>query len=780
MAEEQARVAEFSRFGKSFQLLVRNGYDLEEAVKLDEALWGAISAPADLLIPDPRLRALLDASKTGRITSREVRAAIAWMLKQLPDHSKIVPEFDGKLSLAAINAEDEEGKALVSSAKYVLNELNAEDKETISLEQIRQFLETVTNRPLNGDGVLTPKAATASKEKVQQVTDLVNDVVISTGGAKDVDGSQGLDKATMDAFLAEVPKYLEWYDKGLIPAGKDCTDIMIFGTDTPAMSATVQLNSAKVDRFFQLCELLDFDSRINGHVVSTINRVDTFDPSAPEVVNTYQDALPIASPNSAGQLPLNPEKVSPAYRAWMTDFAKVVEKVLGSKPEFLTKAEWGKVKATFAQYEGWLASKAGASVEKVPIDRLRGYLNCAPLMEEVCTLMAADKKVSDIAAAARQVERLLMYRTDLLRIANNFVNFSELYDINGNAIFECGKMVIDGRWFEVSFKLDNPATHSALGAASQMFLMYVEVNMSPAPPMNVVIPVTSGSKGNLFVGKRGVFYDMNNVDHDAKVVKIIENPICLTEALLAPFSRLWGIIEGKLAAWSKDSESKLQKNFTEAITVDPNKPAPAPAKPEPEKKEGKMNGTAMMGIGVAAAALGSALAFISKTLSGMTGFQIWMMVIIALLALMLPISIIAIIKLSRQDISAILEGCGWGINLRLRLNGEVRRNFTHFGEYPAGAKGTPKSYALMWIIFIIIIVLLSVGGCKISKYCKEKKAEKPRTEQLEKEKAEKEKAEKEKAEKEKAEAATKADAAAGKADTAAGKADAAAGKASDK
>lgn len=768
MAEEQQRVAEFSRFGKSFQLLVRNGYELEEAVKLDEALWGAISAPADLLIPDPRLRALLDASKTGRITSREVRAAIAWMLKQLPDHSKIVPEFDGKLSLADINAEDEEGKALVASAKYVLGELNAEDKETISLEQIRLFLDTVTTRPLNGDGVLTPKAATASKDKVQQVTDLVNDVVISNGGATDVDGTQGLDKATLDAFLAEVPKYLEWYDKGLIPEGKDCTDIMIFGTDTPAMSATVQLNSAKVDRFFQLCELLDFDSRINGHVVSTINRVDTFDPSAPEVVNTYQDALPIASPNSAGQLPLNPEKVSPAYRAWMTDFAKVVEKVLGSKPEFLTKAEWGKVKATFAQYEGWLASKAGASVEKVPIDRLRGYLNCAPLMEEVCALMAADKKVSDIAAAARQVERLLMYRTDLLRIANNFVNFSELYDINGNAIFECGKMVIDGRWFEVSFKLDNPAAHSALGAASQMFLMYVEVNMSPAPPMNVVIPVTSGSKGNLFVGKRGVFYDMNNVDHDAKVVKIIENPICLTEALLAPFSRLWGIIEGKLAAWSKDSESKLQKNFTEAITVDPNKPAPAPApaKPEGEKKEGKMNGTAMMGIGVAVAALGSALAFISKTLSDMTGFQIWMMVIIALLALMLPVSIIAIIKLSRQDISAILEGCGWGINLRLRLNGKVRRNFTHFGKYPAGAKGTPKSYVLTWILLIVLVIVLIIGGCRINKTIKDKKAAK----ELEQQRiAEIEQRAKESQAEERAEAAKKA--AAKKAEEAAKKAE---------
>ena len=128
-----------------------------------------------------------------------------------------------------------------------------------------------------------------------------------------------------------------------------------------------------------------------------------------------------------------------------------------------------------------------------------------------------------------------------------------------------------------------------------------------------------------------------------------------------------------------------------------------------------------MGIGIAAAAIGSALAFITKTLAGMTGLQIWITVIVAILALMLPISIIAIIKLSRQDLSSILEGCGWGINMKVRLDGKLRKQFTYYGKYPKGAKGTPKHYALKVLLTIILLILLGFGGCK---YYKSQKAQK--------------------------------------------------------
>ena len=131
-----------------------------------------------------------------------------------------------------------------------------------------------------------------------------------------------------------------------------------------------------------------------------------------------------------------------------------------------------------------------------------------------------------------------------------------------------------------------------------------------------------------------------------------------------------------LNSWSGDAEKNLQGNFTQAITpgaAPAPAPAPAPAAAPAAKdgKESKLNPNAFMGIGIAAAAIGSALAFITKTLAGMTGLQIWITVIVAILALMLPISIIAIIKLNRQDLSSILEGCGFLKNLFERVGAEV-------------------------------------------------------------------------------------------------------------
>ena len=83
---------------------------------------------------------------------------------------------------------------------------------------------------------------------------------------------------------------------------------------------------------------------------------------------------------------------------------------------------------------------------------------------------------------------------------------------------------------------------------------------------SVVVPVTTGSRGNLVVGKRGVFFDLKGVDYDAKIVQVIENPVCIREALIAPFARLWGIVESKIEAWSGAAEKGLQQTFTKAIT----------------------------------------------------------------------------------------------------------------------------------------------------------------------------------------------------------------------
>ena len=60
----------------------------------------------------------------------------------------------------------------------------------------------------------------------------------------------------------------------------------------------------------------------------------------------------------------------------------------------------------------------------------------------------------------------------------------------------------------------------------------------------------------------------------------------------------------------------------------------------------------------------------------------------------------------KQDLSSLLEGCGWAINLRMRLNSKLRGQFTTFGKYPKDAKGTPKSRGLLFLLLAILAVLL--------------------------------------------------------------------------
>ena len=73
----------------------------------------------------------------------------------------------------------------------------------------------------------------------------------------------------------------------------------------------------------------------------------------------------------------------------------------------------------------------------------------------------------------------------------------------------------------------------------------------------MAVPVTSGGRGNLCLGKRGIFYDLAGEESDAKVVHIIENPINLSEALLAPFLRLGRMLTGKIESITSDAETKF-------------------------------------------------------------------------------------------------------------------------------------------------------------------------------------------------------------------------------
>ncbi len=136
----------------------------------------------------------------------------------------------------------------------------------------------------------------------------------------------------------------------------------------------------------------------------------------------------------------------------------------------------------------------------------------------------------------------------------------------------------------------------------------------------------------------------------------------------------------------------------------------------------------LMGAGIAFAAIGSAAAFISKTLAGMSGLAISISIICIILAVLLPMFVLCLVKLRRQDLSALLEGNGWAINARMRLNGKLRRHFSRNGIYPKDAEGTPakRRCRILLTIIIVAVLLCSIGfglyfGCRAA--TKQKAAE---------------------------------------------------------
>ena len=128
----------FRKHGNTYQLRIDTAEDLADVLHLDESLWVATSAPASAFRCDPRFLELLDASGSGRIHTAELRQAIAWLLRILADTRRL-GEGSSTIPLAAILAEDPVGKALLGSARYVLETLD-EESDTISCDQVRCFL----------------------------------------------------------------------------------------------------------------------------------------------------------------------------------------------------------------------------------------------------------------------------------------------------------------------------------------------------------------------------------------------------------------------------------------------------------------------------------------------------------------------------------------------------------------------------------------------------------------------------------------------------------------
>lgn len=315
-----------------------------------------------------------------------------------------------------------------------------------------------------------------------------------------------------------------------------------------------------------------------------------------------------------------------------------------------------------------------------------------------------------------ELERLILYQQWLFSFANNFAALPDLYSVERRALFEQGTLIMAGREFTLSVLVTDRASHAALAAQASMYILYCAITGGqPSRNYTVAVPVTSGTTRGLFVGKRGIFRDLEGHEYDAQVLQIIQQPVSLYEAATAPFRRIAHFFTTRIEAWSMASDTEFEARLTQttqqvlpthlASTGAPTgaplptgyplpggapQPPPYSYSPLPASAASTpaLAGTTglLVGGSVAVAALGSALAFIIHQLRAITLLEFIFAVVALCAAAMVPALLLAFIRIYNRDLAVVLEGAGWAMNDRLRLTRRLGKLFTRKPKRPRGSR----------------------------------------------------------------------------------------------
>ena len=695
----------FEKYGGHYHLRISTVKDLEYLPSLPDGRWMATSCPLFGLNLDPAFLRFLDTDGNSRIVSEEVREAIRWVFKCLRP-SETWWEHKPSVSLDLINTDTPEGKDLKGAADLVLQNLNSPNAAEISLEQVRDRQKIMAQADYNGDGVIPPEVV-----KEPDRAQFVRDLVATVGNVPDASGLKGINETLLDQFKKEATSYIEWYDQGVIPEDQTETLIMPFGAATPRMFQTVAAIRGKIDQFFAQCALVRFDLRMVERMMPREEEMAKLDYRDRQVIMDHLSLAPLARPDPEGVLPLE-ESINEFYQDSINAVREqVVVPILGEGVATLTEAQWHEILGRFDAYEKWLKAKPNVTIEPLGVDRIRSYINSSH-DTAIRDLMAKDKAVAGEIQQLQNLERLILYHQWLSEFANNYVSIPHLFSPETHAVFEMGTLILGGREFSFSIRVENRAVHTNLAKNSGIFLIYLQITgAKPEDAFEIAVPATRGSARDFYVGKRGVFFTVTGRELDAQIVQIVENPISLWDSIKEPFRRVHAMVGGRIsqisAAIQKESEKAIatapsdqqiiQREMQEvqqtAAQPAASTPAPPPAQPAAVPSAPRSSTTArdmMIGTGLLVAGLGTALKFAvdaAKQLTQPRTLQVLSIMIGVFLIISILAAVISAWRKSRQrDLGVLLQASGWAINGRMRLIRPMARIFCRRVRVPKGAK----------------------------------------------------------------------------------------------
>ena len=652
------------RFGKGYEVKISKAEDLTAILELEASSWTATNVTAKMIHCDPVFLEYLDIDKNGRILCFEVKQAVRWLTTALQDLSEMMVGSD-VLTPEAVNRESDVGRMILEGAEFVSAAEKGVPEAAVTLSEVRRKKHLMETTSINAQGIVLPSAV-----RDKETAEFIKDVISTMGGVLHPSGREGIDESRIQAFFHQAEAYLQWEAE---------SPLKPLGDATEAASAVFLELSDRMDEFYLLCQKVSLERHLPDRSFPVTDEGADGNRTFNENLTAFLETSPISEPKEEPTLHFA-GYINPFYREKLSELkSSVIDQLLEEEVSELTAENWERIKEKMTPYCEWISRMpaetdgSGDGIPELGSEKLRLYTD-KKYLRASNILIEKTKKVRQHFEKILLVEKTILYQVWLLKLVNNFVNFSDFFDLERRALFEEGTLIIDGRKLNLALLVENRTAHAFIAANSNMFVIYAEVQPPNGEKFEIAAPVTAGTKGNLFIGKLGIFRDIDGGEFHAVITQVIDNPISLKEAFFAPWKRLRRFVTEKVEGLTTTREKELEKMIKQ-----PGMGGTQPA-------SGGSTSGAFMGIGVAVAALGSAGAFIVKTLSGLRWYTVAGTLGAAILAIMIPGLLLSAIKLNKRDLSSILEASGWAINVRMKLTGRLARHFTQYPSYPVVLK----------------------------------------------------------------------------------------------
>lgn len=686
----------FFKAGGFEQIVLNSAADLAQLKQLDQKLWATLACPTESLAIDKRMLGYLDLNKDGRIRAPEILSAIDWLLERL-GNADVLFQTRG-LTLEDFSDTDA-GKYLAASAKRLL-EINAKTTQDSLNSADTEDLAALfpANKP-NGDGLI-PVALTQDVElaaTLQLIIDCLGSVV-------DRSGEPAVSKELVDNFYQQISAIKAWHES------VDEAVLQPFGEHTEQAVEVIAHLRDKINDYFTRVALVNYDAR-NGEIMASqeaqLTRFSAMNLADPSVLLE----LPLASMQHGENLPLA-EGLNPAWLAQVEQLYQAAIIPIFGEQAFLTKQQWQELLAKSQAYFDWLSAKPASEVaEKIDVPQVLELVtkNQQPALY---SLIEQDLSVAEAADGLVDLDKLLRYQESFITLLRNFVSFQNFYRREEKAIFQAGRLFIDGKSMDLVVEVKDIGAHSAVAANSESFLIYCECQRRGQPvngkeSMNIVAAVTAGADHELMVGRNGLFYDRDGNDWDATVVKVVENAISVREAFWSPYKRIAGLISSQIQKMAASRDDELIASAGSKIE---GAEGAAPSTFDIARFAG-----IFAAIGLALGALGTAAAAVFSGLMGLEWWQ-WPVLLVGIVVVVSgPSMLLAWFKLRRRSLGPILDANGWAVNAQARISIPFGASLTQLAVLPKGAKRNlhdpyaSRGAQKLWLSIILLAGLAVLG-----------------------------------------------------------------------